>query len=134
MRVQAAGDSGHEGTEHESFDLRAGGIHAHGFGRDLVLANGHERSTVLGPDQAPDGEDRDRDTGINPTKVRKRRNARHTARAAHRVHIEQHDANDLAEPESDDRQIVAFQAQSGQTHEIADEGREQSSREQRRDK
>src|SRR5690606_23829787 len=125
----ASGDAGEEGGDDEGPDLVAGRVDAHGLGGDLVLADGEEGAAVaalLEAEGDEDGEEGEEpgpeEAGVegqageaqSPAEVAgelPERRLRDLLRVVEGlVGLLDEDADDLAEAEGDDGEIVAPEA------------------------
>ncbi len=106
MRVHATGKAGKEGADQEGGDLVARGVDAHGLGRNLIVGDRDEATPVGGVHHGPHHVDAQRGQPVGPEQVGVAGDADHAARAAHGIDVLQHHADDFAETQRDDGQIV----------------------------
>jgi hypothetical protein len=109
-------------------------VDAHRLGGDLVLADGDQRAAERGVHDAVHHQDRERREQVDPEEVRDLRDAAEAARASHGVDVQDQDANDLAEAERHDREVVAAQAQRRHADEEPRDGREERADRERDEK
>ncbi len=122
MREEGPRHAREEGADHEGGHLVARGGHAQRLRGDLVLADGEERAPMEGLHEVPDHDIGDPRPPEHPREVRPLRHPRESARAAHRVDVQDRDADDLAEPQRHDGQVVAAQPHRGQTDQESGHG------------
>ena len=143
---EPTGHSGKQRGQHKRLNLRPGNVDAHRLRRDFVFAHREHRATnarLLNPKGRHDG---DRQKDADPEQICVFRDAVEADRAAdrrrepivegrrvhglgvveHFVGLLQHDAENLAEAERDDRQIVAAQPQRRQADDITCRRRDQA--------
>ena len=133
MGVEAAGDAGVKGRQHERLDLVARGVHARGLGGQLVFPDGGQRPAEAAGHQAVHAEDRQQHQGQDQVIVlqpraehvaeeRRRRDVHDPERAVGEAHpVLQHQEEDHVEPERHQRQVNARQPQRGLGDEVAEE-------------
>ena len=133
MRVDAARDAREERGDDEHADLVACDVHAGGLRRDVVLTDGDGRAAVAGAhDHVERGDAEHRDD----ERVGERGVGRDAEQALAAVgqrgedRVDQH-ADDLAEAQRDDGEVVALQAQRGHADEEREERRHQAAAHQR---
>ncbi len=107
---EPAGDAREERGEREGDDLVAGWVEPGGTGGDLVVAHGEEAASVGRVDEATDGENRHGDGAVGPRDVGERRHAAEPDRATERGGVLKNHADDFAEAECDEGEVVAFEA------------------------
>src|ERR1051326_179743 len=128
VREEPARDAGPERADDERLHLVLRSVHAHRLGGDLVLAHGQERAADRGAHEAPRDHDRQAGEEVDPEEIAPVRDAAEAARAADLLDVEDEHADDLAEAERDDGQVIAAQPQRRQAAAVAGQ---RSAREQR---
>ena len=122
---EAAADARHRRGHDEGDDLAARRVHAHRLRRDLVLADRDQRPPERGVHDAVYDEDRQGREEVDPEEVRELRDAGVAARSPDRVDVQDEDADDLAEAERHDGEVVPAQPQRRHAHEEPRDGRQQ---------
>src|ERR1043165_6272543 len=131
VREEPARDAGPERADDERLHLVLRSVHAHRLGGDLVLAHGQERAADRGAHEAPRDHDRQAGEEVDPEEIAPVRDAAEAVRAADLLDVEDEHADDLAEAERDDGQVIAAQPQRRQADEVAGHRRQRAAREQR---
>ena len=126
VRVKSAGDAGEKCADDERDDLVSRRVDAHRLGGDFVVVHGDEAAAVGGIDQRGDDVNRHRGEAERPKEIRVAGNAAQAARAADRVDVLENDADDFAETERDDGEIIAAQPQRRHADEQARQRRDKS--------
>lgn len=118
-RVERARHPREERREGERHDLVVGGVDAAAFGGDLVFADREDRAPVAGLHDHVDHQAGDHHADEHVRDGRglgdalEARGAEGEVEAEHAVNVEEHDADDLAEAEGDDREVIPLETQGG---------------------
>ena len=131
VRVKSAGDAREKCADDERGDFVFGGVDAHRLGGNFVVAHGDEAASVSGIDERGDDINRHRREAERPKQICPAVHDAQAARRADGVHVLQDDADDFAEAERDDGEIIAAQPQRGNADEQPGNRRSESAREQR---
>src|SRR5438128_2688986 len=109
MRVQSAGDASEEGADAERGDFVSNGIYAGSASGHFIVVNGNETASVSRVDQAGDDKNSDRRETPGPAEIGPIRNSRKSGCRAEEIGVLQNHANDFAETERDNCQVIAAQ-------------------------
>ena len=123
---------GKKRRQHERDHLIFGRIHADRFRRHFVVTHGQKAAAIGRVDQVRDDINRQRRKKVGPKKRGVTIVDRKAARSADRIGVLDDDADDLAESQRRDREIIAAQAQRGNANEQSGERGEERTREQGR--
>ena len=115
VRVKSAGDAREKRADDKRGDLVLRRVDAHRLGGDFVVAHGDEAAAVGRMHQRGDDINRHGREAEHPKEIRVAMHHAQTARAADGVHVLKNDADDFAEAERDDGQIIAPQPQRRQS-------------------
>ena len=107
MGEKRPGHTREESSDHEGGDLVSRGWDAERLRGDLVLADREEGPPMIGAHEVPDQHEGEPRAAEYPREVRALRHAGKASRAPHGVDVQDRDADDLAEPEGHDREIIA---------------------------
>ena len=131
MREDATGEAGEEAGDDKRADFVGGGVHAHRFGGDFVFADREQCAAVAALTDAlcaDHDEDDDEPAGEKGGSLG---HAREPERAAKQLGVLHDDADDLAEAEGHNREVVALEAQRRQADEKAEAAGSDGAHEQR---
>ncbi len=126
MGVQSAGNSGEKGAGDKGDDFVAGGVDADRFGGDFIVAHRQKAFAVSGIYQIVYYKNKDRGHTIDPEEIAGFGDAGEAAGGAEKIEILYDDADNLAEAQSDDGQIIALKAQAGNSYQQAENRGDQS--------
>lgn len=132
---QAAGDAGHKCGEHKGIHLGVVNVDAHRFRGYLIIAHGEDGAAVRRGQEVYSHQDSEDHKERDPKKKHHRVVAQADIETGHVLHaggasgqliqVHQHDADDLAKAQGNNRQVVAAQSQGRQADKQADQRREQ---------
>ena len=134
VRVEPARDSGEKGPDDEGEHLVFRGIDAHCFGGDFVVAHGEKTAAVRGVNEVEHDVHGERGEGEGPKEIRVLNHSSESSLGAERFGILDDTFDDFIEAKGDDGEVVAAQAQRGNSHRETCERRHQSSRNQREER
>ena len=130
MAVKSAGGAGEKRADDEGDDFVMRGVEADGFGGDFVVVGGEKTAAVGGVDQTGDDEDGEGDEGEDPENRSVRGDTIEAEGAAEKLYVLNDDADDFAEAEGDEGEVVTFEPEGRDADEEAGERSEESAGEE----
>src|SRR2546421_1850808 len=126
MCVEPARNPGKECANYEGGYFITSGVNSDGRRGNLIIMHGQKSAPISGMDEHQDGENGDCSRAIGPKQIGIRRYSLQTAGTADRLDVLKYDPDNFAKPQGDNRQVISFEPQGGDSDQPTNDGRQKA--------